>query len=29
MKYRQIHATLKNKTIPITQIKAKEQQELQ
>jgi organic radical activating enzyme len=29
MKYRQIHATLKNKTIPISQIKAKELQELQ
>ena len=29
MKYRQIHATLKNKTIPISQIKANELQELQ
>jgi hypothetical protein len=29
MKNRKIHATLKNKTIPISQIKAKELQELQ
>tara|TARA_R110000868_G_scaffold192421_3_gene436883 strand:+ start:72 stop:1034 length:963 start_codon:yes stop_codon:yes gene_type:complete len=29
MKYRKIHATLKNKTIPINQIRAKELQELQ
>jgi hypothetical protein len=28
-KHRQIYATLKNKTIPISQIKAKELQELQ
>jgi hypothetical protein len=29
MKYRQIHATLKNKTIPISQIRANELQGLQ